>query len=118
MHSSRPFLCRFHSPRISGAKVGANSARTMAKPAQNRHRYRVRNVLLRGPVAVSTHGVQGKAATAPQVYCSHSSNVELFDLGYLTRLKQRDPETLTHFAHHFNRALKCKLRAARFNDTD
>lgn len=73
---------------------------------------------MRRPVTVSTHGVHGRTATATQVYCSHSSNVELFDLGYLTRLKQRDPETLAHFAHHFNRALKFKLRAARFNDTD
>jgi RNA polymerase sigma-70 factor, ECF subfamily len=69
-------------------------------------------------VAPAAQRAQGRIATGTQVYCSHSTNVQTFDTGYLTRLKQRDPETMAHFAHHFNRLLKFKLRAAGFRDSD
>lgn len=90
----------------------------MASAAHARQRRPVRRLILRRPGPVATQGVPAENATAAQVYCSHSNNVEPFDIGYLARLKQRHAETMAHFAHHFNRLLKLKLRAGGFCDSD
>jgi RNA polymerase sigma-70 factor (ECF subfamily) len=87
----------------------------MVSTAQARQKPSIEKILL---CRVANPGTAAKKATAAQVYCSHSTNVEPFDIGYLARLKQRDPETMAHFAHHFNRLLKLKLRAAGLRDSD